>query len=108
MLTACAVVIGEEIVVVDFVPFFAVVPKPPRVRNQQTVAIDQGVGEEDAVLLRCFLQATLLAINWTKQNGQAGTVDSRIGQGVLDAPSDCAPARRNHRQEPCPSLGSLP
>src|SRR5271157_2012213 len=43
VLAAGADIVGEEVVLSNLVPFFGVVPEPPGVRNQQAVAIDQGV-----------------------------------------------------------------
>src|SRR6516162_11057060 len=43
MLAAGADVVGEEIVLGDLVPLLRVVPEPPRVGDQHSVAIDQGI-----------------------------------------------------------------
>ena len=68
MLAAGADVVGEEIVLGDLVPLLCVVPEPPRVGDQQAIAIDQGIIDRNDSLVAVpsggvfleFLQSSLV------------------------------------------------
>ena len=51
MFAAGADIVGEEVVLRDLVPLLGVVPEPPRIGDQQTVAVNQGIIDGDDTLI---------------------------------------------------------
>ena len=62
VLTAGADVVGEEVVLRDLVTLLGMVPEPPGIGDQQSIAINQGVVDGDDTLLAVSRAGVLLQL----------------------------------------------
>ena len=105
MLAAGADIVGEEVVLGNLVPFFGVVPVPPGVGDQQSVAIDQGIIDRNDSLVAVpsqgvfleFLQSSLVEgsgvpLGIGEEPIEAGLIGG-LGEFTVD-PEHCLGARR--------------